>query len=153
MLQSRCLLLVGRRKVPVAASTASTETDVARIEREDYAVPETVGLTLDESKALTAAFQTEIVSAQVAVMGERFRWCEQCGAKLVSKGYYATTFRSLFGDVPLRIRRLNACPCRAEMLGAKSFAAWVPMDGIAPELAYITAKYAALAVTLLVGRV
>lgn len=122
-----------------------SETEVVRIEREDFVVSEILGLTLDESKALRAAIQAEVVSAQVAVMGQRFRWCRQCGAKLLSKGYYPTTFRSLFGDVPLRVRQLSACSCRAEMLGAKSFTAWAPMGGIAPELGYITAKYAALA--------
>ncbi len=57
-----------------------SETEIARIEREDSAVPGTLGLTLDESKALMAAIQAEIVGAQVGVMGERFRWCEHCGA-------------------------------------------------------------------------
>ena len=121
-----------------------SETEMARIEREDFVVPETLRLTLDESKELTAAIQAEIVRAQVAVMGERFRWCEHCGAKLLSKGYYPATFRSLFGDVRLRVRRLSACPCRAGLLEAKSFAALPPIGGIAPELAYITAKFAAL---------
>jgi hypothetical protein len=35
-------------------SVAVSETEVARIERDDFAVPETVGLTLDEGKQLTA---------------------------------------------------------------------------------------------------
>ena len=67
---------------------AVSETEVARIERADFAVPETVGLSLDEGKELTAAIQAEIVRSQAAEMGERFRWCEHCGAKLWSKGYY-----------------------------------------------------------------
>ena len=55
-----------------------SETEVARIERDDYAVSETLGLTLDKSKRLTAATQAAIVRAQVSTMGERFRWCEHC---------------------------------------------------------------------------
>lgn len=124
-------------------SRVASETGVARIEREDLAVPESLGLTL-EGKAPMAAIQAEIVRAQVAVMGERFRWCDHRGAKLLSKGYYPTTFRSLFGDVRLRVRRLTACPCPAGMSEAKSFAALPPIGGIVPELAYITAKCAAL---------
>ncbi len=62
-----------------------------------------------------------------------------------SKGYYPATFRSLFGDVAVRIRRLHACHCRAELPEPKSFAALLPTGGIAPELAYVTAKFAALA--------
>ena len=89
-----------------------SEAEVARIERDDFAVAETIGLTLNEGKRLLAAAQAEIVRAQVAAMGERFRWCEDCGAKLVSKGYYPATFRSVFGDVAVRVRRLCACGCR-----------------------------------------
>jgi hypothetical protein len=77
-------------------------------------------------------------------MGQRFRWCEHCGTKPLSRDYYATTFWSLFSDVQVRVRRLNACLCRAGMLGIKSFAALLPIGGIALELAYITAKFAAL---------
>jgi hypothetical protein len=57
-----------------------SETEVARIERDDFAVAQTVGLTLNEGKRLTAATQAEIVCAQVAAMGEPFRWCEHCRA-------------------------------------------------------------------------
>ena len=63
-------------------------TELTWIERDDFAVAETVGLTLDKGERLTAAAQAEIVRVQVAAMGERFRWCEHCGAKLWSKGYY-----------------------------------------------------------------
>ena len=123
----------------------ASETEVARIERDDFAVPETVGLTLEESKQLMAATQAGIVRAQATVMGERFRWCEHCGAKLQSKGYYPATFRSVFGDVGVTIRRLRACRCRAAHGEPKSFATMFATGGVAPELAYITAKFAALA--------
>ena len=121
-----------------------SETEVARIERADLAVPETLGLTLEEGKQLMAAAQSEIVRAQVSTVGERFRWCEHCGSKLLSKGHYPATFRSVFGDVDVRIRRLRACGCRAGEAEQKSFAAMLPTGGVAPELAYITAKFAAL---------
>jgi hypothetical protein len=61
--------LVWRVK-PIAelGSGIVSETEVARIERDDFAVVETVGLTLDEGKPLAAAAQAEIVRAQVAAM-------------------------------------------------------------------------------------
>jgi hypothetical protein len=121
-----------------------SETEVARIERDDLAVPETLGPTLEEGKQLTASTQTQIVRAQVSTMGERFRCCEHCGAKLLSKGYYSAKFRSVFGDVDVRTRRLRACGCHAGKAEAKSFAAMFATGGVAPELAYITAKFAAL---------
>src|SRR3954469_18492487 len=47
-------------------------------------------------------------------------------------------------DVPVRVRRLLVCPCHGR--GApKSFAALDLGAGPAPELAYVTAKFAALA--------
>ena len=61
------------------------------------------------------------------------------------KGYYSATFRSLFGDVPVRVRRLLACPCQ-DSRGATSFAVFdLDAATVAPELAYVTARYAALA--------
>jgi hypothetical protein len=122
-----------------------SETEVGRIERDDLAVPETLGLTLQEAKQMTAAMQSQMVRAQVAAMGERFRWCEHCGRKLLSKGYYATTFRSLFGDIAVNVRRLAACQCRAGLSEPRSFAALPAVGAIAPKLAYVTARFAALA--------
>jgi hypothetical protein len=68
-----------------------------------------------------------------------------CGCLLASKGHYTTTFRSLFGDMPVRERRLLACACQVSGV-AKSIAV-LDLDAatVAPELAYVTARYAALA--------
>src|SRR4051794_5088005 len=122
-----------------------TETEVARIERDEQTGLAELGLRLDEAKQLTAALQAEMVSAQLAVVGERRRRCATCGRPLASKGHYSATFRSLFGDVPVRVRRLLVCPCHGPD-EAKSFAALDLGAGtVAPELAYVTAKFAALA--------
>ena len=61
-----------------------------------------------------------------------------------AKGHYGATFRSVFGDVPVRVRRLVSCPCQGSG-EAKSFAV-LDLDAatVAPELAYVTARYAAL---------
>ena len=122
----------------------TTETEVARIERGAEAGLADLGLRLDEAKQLTAALQAEMVSGQVAVVGEHRRGCVACGRPLANKGYYSATFRSLFGDVPVRVRRLLACPCHGPGK-PKSFAALDLGAGPAPELAYVTAKFAALA--------
>ena len=122
----------------------ATEAEVARIERGEGAGLAELGLRLEEAKRLTAALQAEIVTAQVATAGERPRPCAACGQMLVSKGHYRATFRSLFGDVPVRVRRLLACPCQGPS-EPRSFAAVDLGGGVAPELAYLTARYAALA--------
>ncbi len=82
-----------------------TETEVARLERDEQAGLAELGLQLAEAKQLTAALQALIVPAQVAVLGERRRPCVACERVLASKGHYGARFRSLFGDVPVRIRR------------------------------------------------
>ena len=122
----------------------ATEAEVARIERGEEAGLAELGLRLEEAKRLTAALQAEIVTTQVATAGERPRPCAACGQMLVSKGHYRATFRSLFGDVPVRVRRLLACPCQGPS-EPRSFAAVDLGGGVAPELAYLTARYAALA--------
>jgi len=123
----------------------TTEVEIARLERDEQAGVAELGLRLAEAKQLTAALQAEMVPAQVTMMGERRRSCEACGGVLAGKGHYGATFRSLFGDVPVRIRRLLACPC-AGSGEAKSFAVLdLEAATVAPELAYVTARYAALA--------
>jgi hypothetical protein len=123
----------------------ATEVEVARIERDEQAGLSVLGLRLAETKQLTSALQAEIVPAQLTIAGELRGTCAACGRRLVSKGHYTATFRSLFGDVPIRIRRLLTCPCQNGGK-AKSIAA-VDLEAatVAPELAYVTARYAALA--------
>jgi len=90
----------------------TTETEVARIER-------------DEEASLAE--------------------CVSCGSVLASKGHYRMRFRSLFGDVPLRVRRLLICPCQGGGEAKSSAVLDFGRNAVAPELAYITARYAALA--------
>jgi hypothetical protein len=123
----------------------TTETEIARIERTEEAGLAELGLRLEEAKQLTAALQAQIVPAQMTVLSECRRSCMACGNTLASKGHYRMRFRSLFGDVPLRVRRLLICPCQGDD-EVKSFAALdLGGNAVAPELAYITARYAAVA--------
>jgi hypothetical protein len=112
------------------------EVEVARLERSEEAELADFGLRLAEAKQLTAALQAEM--SRLTVVGERCRWCGICG------GYYPATFRSLFGAVPVRVRRLLSCLCQGSE-GVKSFAVLdLAAATVAPELAYVTARYAAL---------
>jgi hypothetical protein len=122
-----------------------TETELARIERDAQAGLAELGLQLDEAKRLTAALQARLVPAQVAASGECRRACEACGRALASKGHYGARFRSLFGEVPVRVRRRLACPCRGACEAKSSTVLDLGKGALAPELAYVTARYAALA--------
>ncbi len=120
------------------------EAELACIERDEQATLADLGLTLAEAKQLTAALQAEIVPAQMMALSAHARACAACGRRLAAKGHYGATFRSLFGDVPVRVRRWLVCPCQGAS-EAKSVAALdFGGDGVAPELAYVTARYAAL---------
>ncbi len=133
------VMLVAERRPGVV-----TETELACIERDEEVGLADLGLRLDEAKRLMAALQAEMVPAQMAALGECPRACEACGRRLAAKGHYGARFRSLFGEVPVRVRRLFVCPCRDEG-GPKSVAALdFGKDAVAPELAYVTARYAAL---------
>gem|GEM_PF-975198 len=53
------------------------------------------------------------------------------------------TFHSLFGDVPVRVRRLKSCPCQGA--SRQSFSTiFTNKNPVAPELSFLTAKLAAL---------
>jgi hypothetical protein len=122
----------------------TTEVEVARLERDEHAGLADLGLRLAEAKQIAATIQAEIVPVQVMIAGEHRRTCVACEGDLASKGHYSATFRSLFGDVPIRVRRLLTCSCQGTG-EAKSFAAFgLEAATVAPELAYVTARYAAL---------
>ena len=125
----------------------TTEIELACIERDAQVGLADLGLHLAEAKQLMAALQAEIVPMQVAALGECPRACLACGRKLASKGYSPVRFRSLFGDVPVRVRRLLACPCQEGVSEAKSLAVLDFGKGaaVAPEFAYVIARHAALA--------
>ena len=123
----------------------TTETEVARLERDEEAGLADLGLRLDEAKQLTAALQAEMVPAQVTVVGERRRSCAACGRR-------AGQQRPLQCDVPLPVRRRagpGPAAARLSLPGpgrAEELRRPRPRRGtVAPELAYVTARYAALA--------
>ena len=105
--------VIWRVKLVAELPTGVTrEMEIACLERDEQAGFADLGLRLTEAKQLTATLTAEMVSTQVNVMSERCRWCGTCGRVLTSKGYYPATLRSLFGDVPVQVRRLLACPCQ-----------------------------------------
>jgi len=83
----------------------TTDTEVARIERDKRAGLAELGLQLAEMRQLTAALQAQIVPAQMVMVGERRRSRGAGGGRvLASEGHDPVTFRSLFGSVRARAR-------------------------------------------------
>jgi hypothetical protein len=91
----------------------TTETEVARIERDEEAGFAELGLRLEEAKQLTATLQAQIVPAQVATLGRVSSLLRELWQRLGQQGLLSVRFRSLLGDVPLRVRRLLTCLVRA----------------------------------------
>jgi hypothetical protein len=75
-------------RVKLVAETggeAAREIEVARIERDPYAQPETLGLSIEDGKRIAAGIQREMVREQALVMGEHFRCCGHCGLTLPAR--------------------------------------------------------------------
>src|ERR1700675_4515182 len=130
-----------RWKVTLVAeveSGQSIEHDIVSVDRDERISPATLGLSIAEGKAILAAIQAQLVGDQVKRHGEVARHCLWCGRSQSSKGHYRSTFRSVFGNIPMRVRRFQA-GCRAD--GPKTVPALVTRKAaIAPELRYLTAK-------------
>ena len=113
---------------------------VARPEVSDMA---TLGLSLAESKQLLAQLQHEVVVRQFEATTQQRRHCEHCGTKRAIKDFHGARFRSLFGDVDLRVPRLRKCQC---VVGEPAPASVKPASRqrwVAPELEYVQSELAA----------
>ena len=117
--------------------------EVITIEREDLITPATVGLTIAEGKAIMESLQRQMVTAQVQRHGASIKCCSRCGKAFRTKGYYQSTLRSIYGKVPMRVRRLKGCSCTESQQRSYS-TIFTNKNPITPELRYLTAKMAAL---------
>jgi len=113
--------------------------------RDHQVVLEHLGLTLAEGKRILQAVQQRMVAAQVKRHGVVYRRCGHCQRKLSTKGYQRRWFRSAFGKVPIRVRRLTTCRCQGEPRRTfSSLQLSGPHGLIAPEWLYLQAKWASL---------
>lgn len=114
---------------------------VARPEVSDMA---TLGLSLAESKQLLAQLQHEVVVRQFEATTQQRRHCEHCGTKRAIKDFHGARFRSLFGDVELRVPRLRKCQCAVDSPVQGSGNATLRQRWIAPELECVQSELAAV---------
>jgi len=106
--------------------------------------PETLGLTLEEGRALLGSIQREMVKQQIAGYIEGQRACRDCGQSYRRNGRHHITYRTLFGRIRLESPRFYTCPCR--LREQKSFSPVVQLlpERTAPELRYLQTKWASL---------
>src|SRR5215471_10491480 len=119
----------------------SIECDVTQWERADEATLGSLGLSIAEGKSILAEVQLHMVAAQMEHHGQARGACSHCGRKLPNKGHYRSTFRSVFGNVAVRVRRVKACRSCGQKPVAPLF---TRKSSAAPELRYLNAKLAAL---------
>jgi hypothetical protein len=116
---------------------------VLSIERAELTM-ETLGMSLNEGKALLTGVQDFLVAQQVLDDLERRRACPHCGARYTSKDSGTTPVSTVFGRVDVPNPRWNRCACQNQ--GAKTFRpmrTWL-IGQTSPEMLYLETKWASL---------
>ena len=136
-----------RIQIVMEAANGETERveDIAELERSSPQ-PETLGLTLAESKTLLQGIQQRMVSEQVAEYMAQFNTCPDCGARRTKKGHHTLVYRTLFGKLNLISPRLYDCACHQPHQARHSsspLATWLNSHS-SPELLYLETKFASL---------
>jgi len=118
--------------------------EVTSLERtEAFIKPASLGMSIAESKQIAANIQARMVSDQVDRHNKALTACRFCGQRVRTKGYYKSVFKSVFGKVPMRVRRVWGCECRgAENRTFSSLS--TGKNPTSPELKYLTSKLGAL---------
>ena len=119
--------------------------EIAELERSSLQ-PETLGLTLAESKTLLQGIQQRMVSEQVTEYMAQFNTCPDCGARRTKKGQHSLVYRTLFGKLNLISPRLYDCACHQPHQARHSsspLATWLEAHS-SPELLYLETKFASL---------
>ena len=136
-------------RIQIVMETANGESErieeIAELERNSLE-PETLGLTLAESKTLLQGIQQRMVSEQVAEYMAQFNTCPDCGARRTKKGQHTLVYRTLFGKLNLISPRLYDCACHQPHQARHSsspLATWLNAHS-SPELLYLETKFASL---------
>jgi hypothetical protein len=125
-------------------SGETTVHEVAILNRaEAFIKPAALGMSIEESKQIAADIQACMVSDQVDRHNKALTACRFCGQRVRTKGYYHSIFKSVFGRVPMRVRRVWGCKCRGA--SSRTFSSLATGGNpTSPELRYLTSKLAAL---------
>jgi hypothetical protein len=92
----------------------------------------TLGLGLEQGKAVLAAVQRHLVAAQVEEHCRNRRRCDRCGASRPLKDLRPRRLTSLFGAVEVRAPRFGPCRCGIACRRSMTPAAEVMPDRCTP---------------------
>src|SRR5215217_4423373 len=99
----------------------------------------TLGLSLEEGKAVLAAVQRHLVTAQVDEHCRSRRRCDRCGAQRPLKDRRPRRLVSLFGVVEVRAPRFGPCRCGVACRRSITPAAEIMPDRCTPEYERVVA--------------
>lgn len=117
--------------------------EILVLEREGLQ-PDTLGLTLAESKTLLRTLQEVMVKQQVQECVDSHRQCPQCDHTYHHKDSRPISMRTVFGKVTVESPRFYQCACQPhEQRTFSPVAAQVPAR-TTPELLYLETKFASL---------
>ena len=103
-----------------------------------------LGLTLTDSKDLLGELQRQMVEHQTKVYTSRKRTCEMCNKTRRIKGFTPVTFRTLFGNVPLKSLRFYQCQCQPHESKTCSPLTELLSEHTSPERLYLETKWGSL---------
>src|SRR3712207_5778386 len=103
----------------------------------------TLGLTLEEGKAILAAVQRHLVAAQVDEHCRGRRRCDRCGSQRPLKDLRPRRLASLFGVVEVRAPRFGPCRCGVACRRSVSPVAEIMPDRCTPEYERVVAAMGA----------
>jgi hypothetical protein len=83
-------------------------TEIAHFERESFDAG-SLGLHLEEAKALLGRLQRSMIDAQAAEAIARLSMCPNCGSRLTVKGHHRLVYRSVFGLLSFDSPRFRHC--------------------------------------------
>ena len=118
-------------------------TEIARFEREGFDAV-SLGLHLDEAKALLGRLQRSMIDAQTAEAIAQMRVCPECGSRLTVKGHHRLVYCSVFGRLSIDSPRLYQCRCSGSARRSFSPLTSCLRERTSPEPQYLEAKFAAL---------
>jgi hypothetical protein len=94
-----------------ANGTVETQEIFAGHQPPNAISPDSIGLTLAESKSVLAAVQAKLVQAQAQEYCDLRRKCSYCGTFRGLKDWRQRRLTTLFGIVELKASRFNSCRC------------------------------------------
>jgi hypothetical protein len=127
------------------SESGETKThEVAGWERvEAFIKPASLGMSIEESKQIAAGIHGQMLSDQVDQHINALKACRFCGRRARTKGYYESIFKSVFGKVPIRLRRVWGCEYSG--VDNRTFSSLpTGKNPTSPELSYLASKLAAL---------